>query len=82
MGNQTVEGIPPLLSKNWQPVPNHPNTFRNRLTHEYTHKHIVKVEEPIEIESFKYRMHENNDYLCRVLYYHEYTDSIYHVYTD
>ena len=27
-------------------------------------------------------MNENNDYLCRVLYYHEYTDSIYHVYTD
>ena len=27
-------------------------------------------------------MRENNEYLCRVLYYHEYTDAIYHVYTD
>ena len=32
MGNHIPDGIPPLLAKNWQPVPDHPNSFRNKLT--------------------------------------------------
>jgi hypothetical protein len=36
----------------------------------------------MEIESFKNRMKETNVYICRVLFYHQYHESIYHVYTD
>lgn len=72
MGNHCVEGIPPLLVKNWQPVPDRPNSFRNRVTHEFAHKHIVTVEDSVEVESFKHRMQETNQYVCRVLYYHHY----------
>lgn len=47
MGNSTPPGIPPLLARNWQPVADHPNSFRNKLTGEYTHKHIINLEDPI-----------------------------------
>lgn len=82
MGNHIPAGIPPLLIKNWQPVPNHPSSFRNKLTGEYAHKHIINVENAFEIESFKSRMKETNAYICRVLFYHQYHESIYHVYAD
>ncbi len=49
MGNHCPVGIPALLAKNWQPVPDHANTFQNKLTSEYTHKHIINVEDPLEI---------------------------------
>jgi hypothetical protein len=41
--------IPPLLTKHWQPVSGHPNSFRNKLTFDYTHKHITNIDDPMEI---------------------------------
>jgi hypothetical protein len=49
MGNQIPPGITALMIKNWQPVPEHPNSFRNKLTFDYTHKHITNVEDPVDI---------------------------------
>ena len=41
MGNNSSEGIPRIISKNWVAVTELPNTYRKRLTGQFAHKHIV-----------------------------------------
>ena len=82
MGNNSSEGIPRIISKNWVAVTELPNTYRNRLTGQFAHKHIVVVEDGNQLPSFRERMKEDDQSICRVLFYHHHCDNIYHVYTD
>ena len=44
MGNNPPQGIPKIILKNWQVVTDLPNTYKNRLTGQFAHKHIVVLE--------------------------------------
>ena len=43
MGSNPPTGIPKLIIKNWLPVLDLPNTYKNRLTGQFAHKHIVVI---------------------------------------
>lgn len=53
MGNNSWEGIPAIIAKNWVSVSELPNTYRNRLTGQFAHKHIVVVDDEKQISSFR-----------------------------
>lgn len=49
MGNNPPHGIPKMILKNWTPINEAPNTYKNKLTGQLAHKHIVVVDEPQQI---------------------------------
>lgn len=82
MGNNPSPQIPAFLLKNWQQQGSPANTFKNRITGQLAHKHMVTVESEEQLEGLKVRMREHREVIVKVLYYHHAHDSIYHVYTD
>jgi hypothetical protein len=80
--NKIHENVPEILMKNWEPVHMYNNLFRNKITLEYCVLHCEPMPSTAHLQSLALRMQEKSTTICRVLFYHQYGESMYHIYTD
>lgn len=56
MGNKNIQGLPSVITKNWQSISFNDDVFKSKLTSECVREQIINISNQCKIEELRNRM--------------------------